>query len=193
MYLGRGFRPVGLSAQLLDRVDHDWPDPPDDLQVVPTESIPAELRSDRLATADGLCNRIMTGFSLATEIEHAESHPIGHILWLLRDGEVAGFGICDTAPDYDTAGLHADLRSAVLDPEGTTGDGFLALAAARIARDAGREYLDVDTWTDYSGAYRFMLKSGSRASGQLLRFVSDGAPYPPSPERTVFNLGWWSA
>ncbi len=37
-----------------------------------------------------------------------------------------------------------------------------------------------------------MLESCFRASGQLLRFISDGEPYPPHPERTVFNLGRWS-
>ena len=194
MYVGLGFRPVGLSAQLLARVDRDWPEPPDDLQVAPAESLPDGLRSERLAVADALCDRIMAGLSLAAEIEHAESHPTAHALWLLRDGEICGFGICDTAPDYDTAGLHADLRAAVLDPERTTGDDFLALAAAaaRIARAAGREYLDVDALTEYPGAYRLMLESGFRASGQLLRFISDGEPYPPDPERLIFNLGRWS-
>ena len=194
MYVGMGFRPVGLSAQLLARADRDWPEPPDDLIVAPAESIPADLRPARMAMADALCDRLMERFSLASEIERAQSAPAGHVLWLIREGAIAGFGICDTAPDYDTTGLHADLRAAVLDPERTTGRDFLALAAeaARIAAAAGCKYLDVDASTEYAGAYRFILESGFRASGQLLRFISEGEPYPPDPGRTVFNLGRWS-
>ena len=194
MYVRLGFRPVGLSAQLLTRVDRTWPRPPDDLQIATTDLMPAELLTARLTTADAICDRIMEGFSLVAEIEYAESSPTNHVLWLLRGGMIVGFGICDTAPDFDAFGLHADLRAAVLDPDQTTEHDFLALAAAaaRIAAEAGREHLNVDAATEYPGAYRFLLDSGFRTSGQLLRFISEDEPYPPDSERMLFNLGRWS-
>ena len=194
MYVGLGFRPVGLCTQIYAPVDLNWPDPPAGRRVRATDDLPAPLRSGRLAAAGAICHRLFEGFSLEVEIAHAESDPAAHALWLVRDGAIVGLAICDTSPDYDVDGRHADLRAAVLDPDLTGGADFLALAAAaaKLAAAAGRHYLDVDAPTEYVEAYRYLLEAGFRAGGQLLRFIATDAPYPAGSGRLVYNVGRWS-
>jgi len=193
MYVRLGFRPVGLSTQLHAPVAIDWP-APRDCRIVATDALPAGLRATRLAAAAAISGRHFAGLSLEVEISHAEATPSADVLWLIRDGAIAGFAICDTRPDYDLQGPHADLRAAVLNPDTTDAGDFLALvgAAAGLAAAAGRQFIDLDAATAYLESYRFLLDAGFRAGGQLLRFITADTVYSDRTTGPAFNFGRWS-
>ena len=191
MYIKMGFEPVGMTAVLMSPAERDWPRP-DGCSVHLLDELPAGLAMQANQSARDICAKALAGMDVAVELESSRDHPLKGSVWLVVGGAVAGFALYDLAPDYDDSGAHVDMWFGLVDLTIARPEHFLAIAGrvAEEGRKLGCTKLDVEACTDSPHSYRFLLESGFRAGGQLLRFVRGSAPYAAAPD--VLSFGRWS-
>ena len=193
MYVRLGFQPVAATAQMIAPSDLSWPEPKGG-RILLRDELSTDLDAVADAAADRICNKLVPGMSIRTEIADADSSPRKQSLWLVKADKIEGVGLFDASPDFDATAMYADLWVGVMDPDHADPRDFLALAGRAAAEGlrVGRTRLNVDVSTDYPESFKVLLDAGFRSTSQLLRFVDNLDHYAGDRDRAVFNVGRWA-
>lgn len=193
MYVRLGFQPVAATTQLIAPSDRSCPELKEG-RILLRDELPTDLEAGADVAADRICDKLIPGMSIGTEIADADSSPRKRSLWLVKAGKIEGVGLFDPSPDFDATATYSDLWVAVMDPDHAGPRDFLALAGRAAAEGlrVGRTRLNIDVSTDYPESFKILLDEGFRSTSQLLRFVDNRDRYAGVRDRAVFNVGRWA-
>ena len=130
-------------------------------------------RPDRLRDIDALVQSLAPGYDFTREIELTLDMSLGNAIALRRDGRLAAFALCHSAPLAE-GGSRDELR--VLKVAAIDLDALLALldAVAAWAATQGIRRVAVRCQTAYRETYRALIGSGFRVRWSDLRMTMTG-------------------
>lgn len=132
-------------------------------------------RGGRLRDIDALVRSLAPGYDFSREIELTLDMTLGNAITLRRDGRLAAFALCHSAPLAE-GGTRDELR--VLKVAATDLDALLALldAVGAWAATQSIRRVAVRCQTAYEESYRALIASGFRVRWSDLRMTMTGHP-----------------
>ena len=145
-------------------------------------------RAAMIASCRALAHGVLPGYDFTREIELTDQLAAGDTVLLWKEGALAGFALCHTAPLVEGR-AREELRvlKLVLADEGDTER--MGLILADYARRSGARRMAIRVQGAYSGVFRTFMQMGARVRWSDLRMSMAGAG-EPHPAQGVLLSNW---